>query len=1040
MRLLEGLVGGKRVSCIHFKEKYGGGISLAFFASVAIFVISLLGLWAPNAVAAPNITPIFSLLLASNQPQDMTKVVIGEEGLLTAFKGKILHSHVKVAVGDAIEDNSKYSFTLVSGPSGLTLSPEGEIEYAVPRDATTSANSLQVKVTRKANGRAYTEDGEIVVMVTEVVASGTIGPEGGRIADEWEDVVLTVPAGAVTGQTTFEVLRAIDENGNYTYTISASAPLLKILDLHLPDVILRQVPQSSLSSESKALFLRAKSKLSKPQPSHPKKREIGNGWSSWRKYPADFVEIQTGYNIKNRLSNNATSCPAHPDTNTATTPDAAQLFSLCSEDSYEDTCGERTPVLFVHGFTPGSIFSLGDGELGGGHGTWGKLPELLDQEKYAVFEFNWRTNARFKDAARELGAAIYRINSKSQKKVHIIAHSFGGLLSRAYLQDFAVGRHYSNDVQSLVTLGTPHSGIFDQDGGSFRRGQDLAAVGMFEACMQLSCHEAGEPTPEAWEVNPWIGPPSYIDSYFEIDRNAGKFVEEIANTSGEHRLPVDTLVLMGLPVNEYRYYTGGDGLITYEGQRFSPAWADSKVKQEPQEFGTSKVTERILGVTQYDPEAVPGKYMHGDLISHWPNFKGYYHSTAVPAYVTEFQRAGRAGVEPKVDNSLNVRGTDAHHAALTEIKAWLHNSDAYNAPKIDLQVEVDNATTFDPIIGAEVYLTINDRIQGSVDGITDDHGNVTITAPFLPNTTYGVAISAPGYHNEQFPSNYVTGRTIEQSGTFLGTFFLQPNTVGRGNLAGMVVSATTGQPLAGVNYVLSRNSIEWSGVTDASGNYSVSNLVIGTYELRLSKAGFQNETFYFTVRADQSNVGNANMREMLGEGQASIRLTWEIDPQDLDSHLVKYNAAGEQQYHIYYSDKVDTISGDNLDLDDVTSYGPETTTIQYLDPSARYVFAVYHYAGSGSITTTSSAHVAVGYGNNSTINFSAPTSGEGVWWKVFEIQNGVVLPCQSNCMFSDQGSVFAATDLSRDSAEKRYTVGRVKPDWLKDMSKEMPAK
>lgn len=58
--------------------------------------------------------------------------------------------------------------------------------------------------------------------------------------------------------------------------------------------------------------------------------------------------------------------------------------------------------------------------------------------------------------------------------------------------------------------------------------------------------------------------------------------------------------------------------------------------------------------------------------------------------------------------------------------------------------------------------------------------------------------------------------------------------------------------------------------------------------------------------------------------------------------LVKYNANGSQQYHIYFGDQTDSTTGDNLDLDDTTSYGPETTTIQSVEASARYVFAVYH--------------------------------------------------------------------------------------------------
>src|SRR5690606_17114205 len=39
-------------------------------------------------------------------------------------------------------------------------------------------------------------------------------------------------------------------------------------------------------------------------------------------------------------------------------------------------------------------------------------------------------------------------------KVRIIAHSFGGILARSYIES----DYYGNDVAQLVTLGTPHQG------------------------------------------------------------------------------------------------------------------------------------------------------------------------------------------------------------------------------------------------------------------------------------------------------------------------------------------------------------------------------------------------------------------------------------------------------------------------------------------------------------------------------------------------------------------------------------------------------
>lgn len=51
-----------------------------------------------------------------------------------------------------------------------------------------------------------------------------------------------------------------------------------------------------------------------------------------------------------------------------------------------------------------------------------------------------------------------------------------------------------------------------------------------------------------------------------------------------------------------------------------------------------------------------------------------------------------------------------------------------------------------------------------------------------------------------------------------------------------------------------------------------------------------------------------------------IVLTWGENPRDLDSHITYTDDSSS--YHIYYNNKIDSTTGTNLDIDDVTSYGP----------------------------------------------------------------------------------------------------------------------
>lgn len=68
--------------------------------------------------------------------------------------------------------------------------------------------------------------------------------------------------------------------------------------------------------------------------------------------------------------------------------------------------------------------------------------------------YDWRLPA-VESAVQYLEPAIAEAKRRSlTDRVNIIAHSFGGLVARAYAQ----GERYADDIENLVTLGTPHQG------------------------------------------------------------------------------------------------------------------------------------------------------------------------------------------------------------------------------------------------------------------------------------------------------------------------------------------------------------------------------------------------------------------------------------------------------------------------------------------------------------------------------------------------------------------------------------------------------
>lgn len=85
-------------------------------------------------------------------------------------------------------------------------------------------------------------------------------------------------------------------------------------------------------------------------------------------------------------------------------------------------------------------------------------------------------------------------------------------------------------------------------------------------------------------------------------------------------------------------------------------------------------------------------------------------------------------------------------------------------------------------------------------------------------------------------------------------------------------------------------------------------------------------------------------------GSAKIKLTWGTDPSDLDSHLTGPIAGSTTRFHVYYADQGSLTSAPyaSLDVDDITSFGPEVVTINRFLPGL-YRYSVHHYSGTSTI-------------------------------------------------------------------------------------------
>ncbi|MDD4687369.1 MAG: S-layer protein, partial [Candidatus Cloacimonetes bacterium] len=186
--------------------------------------------------------------------------------------------------------------------------------------------------------------------------------------------------------------------------------------------------------------------------------------------------------------------------------------------------------------------------------------------------------------------------------------------------------------------------------------------------------------------------------------------------------------------------------------------------------------------------------------------------------------------------------------------------------------------------------------------------------------------------------------------------------------------------------------------TDINGYYLFNDIEAGNYTISCSHVDFV-ETSFSVICLGGVNSDNQStvMSPLMNEDEIRIILTWGSSPRDLDSHLTGPIPESEQRFHIYYANKNfyydDTLYA-NLDIDDVSSYGPETTTI-YVPSQGLYRFSVYDYSNGGysnsSALSNSSAQVSVWKGNNNIQTYHVPTGEIGTVWTVFELSGNQII-------------------------------------------------
>lgn len=137
------------------------------------------------------------------------------------------------------------------------------------------------------------------------------------------------------------------------------------------------------------------------------------------------------------------------------------------------------------------------------------------------------------------------------------------------------------------------------------------------------------------------------------------------------------------------------------------------------------------------------------------------------------------------------------------------------------------------------------------------------------------------------------------------------------------------------------------------------------------------------------------MTPILDSAEYRVVLSWGEEPSDLDSNLTgilygKYT-------NIYYSTPIMVDEDDIvalLDIDDISSYGPETITFKLKDSNDTVSYYVTDYSNRNNYESYelsfSNAKVCLYKGNSLLRTYYVPINKQGTIWEVFSIKDGVL--------------------------------------------------
>ncbi|MFP4497329.1 MAG: carboxypeptidase regulatory-like domain-containing protein [Vulcanimicrobiota bacterium] len=302
------------------------------------------------------------------------------------------------------------------------------------------------------------------------------------------------------------------------------------------------------------------------------------------------------------------------------------------------------------------------------------------------------------------------------------------------------------------------------------------------------------------------------------------------------------------------------------------------------------------------------------------------------------------------------------------------------------------------------YGILNLEIEDSAGNELYLNGGTTLTMDFPLDSAHDPGATCPFYYFDNSTGKWVSSGTATKTTVGANTVFQINYTKALGSKAAPVarwynidipisdrsyklvtVRGMDNQPVKNAEVYLDGTGYRQKGWTGDDGQVLITTKANDSITVWARKGTVESSKTSETAAATGQTLENTIS---LTKPLVTVTLTWGDKPTDLDSHTTGPTESGTR-FHVYYASmgSLTTTPFCSLDTDDVTSYGPEITTITKL-LEGTYRYSVHNYSGQDSHPMESSGCVInVVAPNNTITRYTIPTSNpsNGNVWKVFEL-------------------------------------------------------